>query len=56
MNIYFSSLISNIDTKYIYFFFIKKKKKKKKKRRIEMIDRSSIQFLNIRIIVNFSHG
>lgn len=55
MNIYFSSLISNIDTKNIYFFY-KKKEKKKKKRRIEMIDRSSIQFLNIRIIVNFSHG
>lgn len=51
MNVYFSSLILNIYTIYIYIFL----QKKKEKRRVEIIDRSSIQFLNIRFIVNFSH-
>lgn len=52
MNVYLSPLILNIYTIYIYIYFYKKKKEK---RRVEIIDRSSIQFLNIRFIVNFSH-
>lgn len=47
MNIYFSLLILNVYTIYIFL--------QKKKRKVEIINRSSIQFLNIRFIVNFSH-
>lgn len=51
MNIYFSLLILNVYTIYIYIYIFTKKKKRK----VEIINRSSIQFLNIRFIVNFSH-